>query len=489
MLGAAGSEWQRFLDAPPAGSPARAFAAADWVASWWRDLADDWPDEVARERAEANLAALAEGRAEVVVTGQQPGFLGGPLYTLYKVGAAIAAAEIRSAAGRPTLPLFWMGDDDDDRKEAFQPWLFDPGRRALLRGRTPAGPADRMVGAAPGLDWGLGERQWLLEQTDRNELAGDLARLWRRGLAEQLPWGRLQRRAILRLFRRTDLLVVSGNDGGLHGLAAPLYRELWDRRESWPQEVSARGQVLVTAGFTAQISAASLERFLNIEQDGRRLALPAGAEGSLPEASRLRPGVAARSLVQDWLFRPVGVVVGPGEVAYLKQLQSLYELVGVNRCSLLPRLFAHLGPTVPPENAGELDEAESASQVEIEAAASRVAEAAREALAEALRNVAGAEPARSTELARGQGQRWRRAVVQLLGRERDRALAARSAELPPWVQPHGKRQERSLAALWAAAIWGDPLVAAVLEASREYYRQVGLGNWLEFQFEVPGIRA
>ena len=30
--------------------------------------------------------------------------------------------------------------------------------------------------------------------------------------------------------------------------------------------------------------------------------------------------MAARSLVQDWLFRPAAVVVGPGELAYLKQL-------------------------------------------------------------------------------------------------------------------------------------------------------------------------
>ena len=57
--------------------------------------------------------------------------------------------------------------------------------------------------------------------------------------------------------------------------------------------------------------------------DRNRLA--ADHRGRLPEASELRPGVVARSLVQDWLFRPAGVVAGPGEVAYLKQLRPVYE--------------------------------------------------------------------------------------------------------------------------------------------------------------------
>ncbi len=57
----------------------------------------------------------------VVVTGQQPGLLGGPLLTVYKIATAIKLARRRTETGFPTVPVFWSGDDDDDLAEALAP--------------------------------------------------------------------------------------------------------------------------------------------------------------------------------------------------------------------------------------------------------------------------------------------------------------------------------------------------------------------------------
>ena len=122
------------------------------------------PATAERARQAADLAALAAGRAQVVVTGQQPGFLGGPLYTLHKIATAVALARQLTAAGRPTVPVFWCGDDDDDLREALAPVAWSPpdqlvrsealeaarrgrGERSLV-GRLPGGP-----GQASGLAW------------------------------------------------------------------------------------------------------------------------------------------------------------------------------------------------------------------------------------------------------------------------------------------------------------------------------------------------
>ncbi|MBK7702083.1 MAG: bacillithiol biosynthesis BshC [bacterium] len=135
------AEWRRFLAAtPPAAGDAPAWRDLGWREAWSAELAADLPDDAARDAAAAAVAALAAGEAEVVITGQQPGFLGGPLLTLYKAAACVAAARARTAAGRPTIPLFWCGDDDDDRREAFAPRLFDPRRRALLARRRRRDP-------------------------------------------------------------------------------------------------------------------------------------------------------------------------------------------------------------------------------------------------------------------------------------------------------------------------------------------------------------
>src|SRR5262245_44128475 len=52
--------------------------------------------------------ALAAPGAGVVVTGQQPGAVGGPLLVLYKVATAVALARRLAARRRaPVVPLFW----------------------------------------------------------------------------------------------------------------------------------------------------------------------------------------------------------------------------------------------------------------------------------------------------------------------------------------------------------------------------------------------
>jgi uncharacterized protein YllA (UPF0747 family) len=53
-----------------------------------------------------------------VVTGQQIGFLGGPLYTIYKIASAIHVARELSAEGRNVVCIFWIEDNDHDSVEA-----------------------------------------------------------------------------------------------------------------------------------------------------------------------------------------------------------------------------------------------------------------------------------------------------------------------------------------------------------------------------------
>jgi len=403
----------------------------------------------------------------------------------------VAAAQARSAAGCHTVPLFWLGDDDDDRQEAFQPRAHDPQRSIILQAVVPEGAADRMVGAVSAAEWGRGEAAWLQEQADRQELSLALAQLWETAMDSDLSWGRLQRRALLRLFRGTDLLCVSGNDSGLHRAAAEFYERLWGVRQQLPELVLQRGQALVADGFSAQIGETSLRRWLNLADDDRRLAWSGGESGAedsaqtvgLPPAERLRPGVAARSLVQDWLFAPAGVVVGPAELAYLKQLVPLYTLLEVKRSPLLPRLFARL---VPAGHRASPTGGPAVSTQDITAATERITEAVNDVLVDALRREAEV----SAELARREATRltgrWDQRLQQFLMRQRQ-AVPGTPSEVPLWVTAGGKRQERTLATHWAAALWGDDFVQQVIAAATAHYAAGADDRWHEFQIEVADI--
>ncbi len=104
----------------------------------------------------AAIEAIAREGTFLVVAGQQPGILGGPLYTLHKAAGAVALARAWNALGIGTfVPAFWIASDDHDLAEmntAFSPgaeggprkWAYpipDEGRPAHAV-RLPAGSLD-----------------------------------------------------------------------------------------------------------------------------------------------------------------------------------------------------------------------------------------------------------------------------------------------------------------------------------------------------------
>ena len=60
---------------------------------------------------------------DIVVTGQQPGLMGGPLFTFHKAATAIRLCrEINEVASGPrVVPLFWNHSDDHDHRDTEDP--------------------------------------------------------------------------------------------------------------------------------------------------------------------------------------------------------------------------------------------------------------------------------------------------------------------------------------------------------------------------------
>lgn len=433
------------------------------------------------------LAELAAGRRDVVVTGQQPGFLGGPLLTLHKVATAIALAATRSAGGRPTVAVFWCGDDDDDLVEALDPVGWDPAAGALVRadGRQAAraGRQERApIGPLPARRWcrpGAALLERLAARDGGDALGAALAALWRRALADDWDWSRLNVAAVRQVFAGYPLLVVRGNDPALHTAGAAFYAELAGRRADLRELVAAEGARVAAGGGVAALSERSLRRHLYTVAGGRREAL--AEDGALPAPASLRPGVLLRSPLQDWLLRPVAVVAGPGEFAYLRELSPLYAALGVPRAPLVPRLFAWLlpggfdpAPLATRSAAGADDDARA------DAAATALAARAQAELARALREDLGLPAARAGALAQGRARRWARGVAALLRHEAARARQAPLAEVPPWVLPEGHRQERRLAAVAAAGLLGEGLPGALVDAAAAHLAAGAAQDWREY---------
>jgi hypothetical protein len=494
----ASAELERCLGDSPQGSgnePAPFFAATatDGAGSTWvASLLADQPGSRGRQICLDTLQQVQTGNAEVVVTGQQPGALGGPLYTLFKISATVALARLRTRNGRPTVPVFWSGDDDDDLAEALAPRGYDPlsdelfGNPGSLVSPIAGQRRRPCVGSLSASRWSTRESQWLNDDRLRARLPMlglDLADMWAAACAEEWSWARLNRRFLLRVFRGSGLIIVSGNDPFLHSCAQPLYQDILSRRRELAQLAADRGAALAGHGFPEPINGRSRYRHLFVsEGTGRAFLEP---DEAVPDLSRLRPGVLLRSPVQDWLLQPAAVVVGPGELAYLRQLDPLYAALGVNRGPLTPRLFGWLVPTGFPVSRLTGDSPAYGGLAEPpEILAARAARVAEEEVRRILEVNIGADPERAARLAAGRGRRWSRSVAALFQAEAQRQARGGRPGQPVWVFPEGKRQERVLASLTAAALWGDDLVAAMCQAGEDHFTAGLSGKWLEFAAQV-----
>ncbi len=155
----------------------------------------------APEAARAAAALLANPATVAVVTGQQAGVFGGPLYTVLKAVSAIQLA--RRAAqtlGTPVVPIFWVAAEDHDWAEIASVTVLD----GQLQPRTVAMPPPEGAGERPVGSLDLDERV----TGTLDELAAALAptrvhALAARLAARRLPARRRRGRCVRPLDRRT----------------------------------------------------------------------------------------------------------------------------------------------------------------------------------------------------------------------------------------------------------------------------------------------
>jgi bacillithiol synthase len=334
-----------------------------------------WP-ELVRLLAEQNpsqspvavaaLEALGQG-AGTVVTGQQVGLFGGPLFTPFKAATAVARARQATAAGRPHAAIFWLASEDHDFAEVNH-IAFPAGRelRTLdyamsLESGSPESP--RPVGGMV-----LDERITpLIDQA--GELLGSSDAM--EALAEAYQSGRTFAQAFAafytKIFAAQGLLVVDASGRDFHRIGAPVLRAAIERADELHAALIERNGELEAAGYHAQVAvgAQSSLLFLLDERTGARLALkrivpnaaePAGlwqagrqsfSTAELvaildTEPERISPSALLRPVFQDFLLSTSLLIGGPAEIAYFAQSAVLFERILGRMTPVQPRFSATL---------------------------------------------------------------------------------------------------------------------------------------------------
>ena len=313
-----------------------------------------------------NLRKFREG-ASVVVTGQQVGLFGGPLFAILKALTAVASAKKAEAVGVPSVPVFWLATEDHDLAEVNHTFLPTADGNLAELHTSSAGVED-----APVENVRLGDEIGAVvaqaaELLGDSEITDVLKQAYRSGESMGSAFGKL----FARIFRDWGVILIDAYDPELHRIAEPIFRAAIENAEELDHRLLDRGRELESAGYHQQVKVTNTSTLLFEIKDGRRTVIHrtngdfkiaderCSREELLDRISKspetFSANVLLRPIVQDYLLPTLAYTGGPAEVAYFAQVGVVYERLLQRVTPVLPRFSATI---VAPHHAKLLDKYE-----------------------------------------------------------------------------------------------------------------------------------
>jgi bacillithiol biosynthesis cysteine-adding enzyme BshC len=327
-------------------------AIADIIAAQQHRRAAPAPAITAADR-------LRNPETVAVVTGQQAGLFGGPLFTLLKALTAVQLADVLNREhGVPAVALFWIDAEDHDWDEVKSCGVLDASlaRRAVALG-DPSGahvePVARLRLDGT-IDAAIHELTAVLPQTEFTEsLIASIRAAYVPGAGMVDAFGRWMESVL----GARGLVVFDSSDAATKPFVAPLFTREIERAGETARLAAEAGAALEAHGYTAQVTPQPETVALFHLNGGRQAVRIQGDAFQVGESivtrdallERVRqtpaefsPNVLLRPVVQDTLFPTVCYVAGPNELAYLGQLRGVYDSFGVPMPLMYQRATATL---------------------------------------------------------------------------------------------------------------------------------------------------
>jgi len=291
-------------------------------------------------KTDYNLEQLAESNTVVIVTGQQAGFFGGPLYTLVKTLSAIKWAEELAIRHPDTnfVPVFWLEVEDHDFREIA---VYQQPEKPALLFQESENEAYFQISARKipaSFTEFLDQVNSQLPETDfKADMVEKLKTSYKPGDSYATAFLAL----IRDWFADYGLLVLNPSDPEIKKLALPLFtKELTSQLAG--KSVSVQTRSMVERSIPVQLTPRTVNLFMI--RNGKRLGLELVPDRKLKLAGTdetytieqvislinenpgsVSPNVVTRPLFQDTVLPTVGVILGPGEFSYWGQLKLAYN--------------------------------------------------------------------------------------------------------------------------------------------------------------------
>lgn len=319
---------------------------------------------------EHSLKEVANGQPLFVVTGQQVGLFGGPLFVYYKALTAILFADrLTREFSHPVIPLFWLQTEDHNFAEVRSADLISAGgelvslelpdeersqKRVSVQAKILSSHIDPLVAQLEEALTGLPHSQ-------------EFVPLCRRHYTPGASYSSAFRSLLAELFADTPLLFFDPSSSYLHRAKADLFRQ---SIEQMPEVDTLLADQSNKLGQSVQVKHSPGSPLLFIHPSGpagpRYRLLPTkpdhasgssdvtSSSWSIPDLrteysyndlmtlldeqpDHFSSSALLRPILQNKLIPTLAQVVGPAELNYLAQITPLYPLFGCSAPMILPR--------------------------------------------------------------------------------------------------------------------------------------------------------
>jgi bacillithiol synthase len=309
------------------------------------------------EKTSNNINMLKDGKTLAVVTGQQLGIIGGPLYTFYKIITAIKLSNYLSERYDEYnfIPIFWLEGDDHDFNEVRSINVIDENNEVAVINYDDGVSDEEDRGSVGQIKINESINNFFEDLSKKlrdTEFKGDLLDKLKDFYKPGKSFKDAFKELIFWFFDAYGLVIFDPQNPEFKTLLKPVFKkEINDFRLHTEKLVNVSAKLEEI--YHAQVKVHPVNMFYS-NDEGRFLIEPVESEFRLKrkrkkftheeileniEASpqNFSPNVLLRPICQDFILPTAFYIAGPSEIAYFAQVTPLYKMFEIESPIIYPR--------------------------------------------------------------------------------------------------------------------------------------------------------
>jgi bacillithiol biosynthesis cysteine-adding enzyme BshC len=313
---------------------------------------------VCAEGTATTLDRLRNPETLVVTTGQQPGLLTGPLYTIHKALSAVAMARLCEARWqRPVVPVFWAAGGDHDFAEGnHASWPAADGTTVTmtLRERAPDAPLTPLYREPVGPEI-VPVLDRLAADLPPSEYRDQVLELFRRWYRPEATLADSCAHVLAEILAPFGVVVFDATHAAVKRVQMPYLLKALTGAAAIEQALVERDRALRSNGHEAGVTVGDGATLVMYEGQQGRDRLSTQSNGFIARRSRetlplaeierlgqsdpgrFSPNVLLRPAIESAILPTVAYMAGPGELRYLALAEAVYQPLGIREQLPLPR--------------------------------------------------------------------------------------------------------------------------------------------------------